>query len=94
MYHGKKKTCQVFLRRKMLNSMTIPVRYHPRHLFSLVLLLSLAGCGISRQAREAGDRAMLTQADNVQDGVNKNMVLKLLEEICGDKSPLSPDGDC
>ena len=37
--------------------MTIPVRYHPRHLFSLVLLLSLAGCGISRQAREASNLA-------------------------------------
>jgi hypothetical protein len=29
----------------------------------------------SRQAREAGDVAMLTQADNVQDGENSNMAL-------------------
>jgi hypothetical protein len=29
----------------------------------------------SRQSREAGDRAMLTQADNVQDGRNKNLAL-------------------
>lgn len=32
----------------------------------------------SRQAREAGDRAMLTQADNVQDGASKNMALSWL----------------
>jgi hypothetical protein len=29
----------------------------------------------SRQAREAGDAAMLTQANNVQDGLNNNMAL-------------------
>ncbi len=29
----------------------------------------------SRQAREAGDRAMLTQADNVQDGASRNVAV-------------------
>jgi hypothetical protein len=54
-YQGIKKTCQVFAMKKLI-LMTKPIN-HLWLIFSLLFVLSLSGCGVSRQVEQASNLA-------------------------------------